>query len=99
MPVSTRSKASTPAPPAPSSSSAQQQHNTHVAAMYVEPKPALKAHLLLVALSLLPTVLPSLVPANILIVLTASLCVYAGAWRSVKPAPPTEVMSRNVGAR
>ena len=44
-------------------------------------KPALVAHLALITLSLLPLVLS--IPASLNIVVTASLAVYAGAWRSM----------------
>mmetsp|Transcript_18937 Transcript_18937/g.53063 ORF Transcript_18937/g.53063 Transcript_18937/m.53063 type:complete len:355 (-) Transcript_18937:316-1380(-) len=67
--------------------------------MYYSPKPAVKAHFLLVVLSLLPTLLPSLIPVNFLIVLTASLAVYSGSWRSVKPVPPTESMTKKDAMR
>ena len=47
---------------------------------------------------LITTVLPLLVPlpTNVNIVLTASLCVFVGSWRSVKSTPPSESMSKKV---
>ena len=50
--------------------------------------PALKAHALLVLLTVAPTVV--YIPFWLSIVLHASLTVYVGAWRSVKDAPPAE---------
>ena len=52
------------------------------AAMYVSDKPALLAHLSLVALSIAPLIIH--VPTNLNVVATASLAVYCGCWRSVK---------------
>lgn len=47
---------------------------------------------------LVATVLPLVmaVPANLNIVLTASLCVFVGCWKSVKATPPAESMSQKV---
>ena len=56
--------------------------------------PATKALAALAALAVLPLFLP--IPANLNIVLTASLCVFTGCWRSVKATPPADSMSRNV---
>jgi hypothetical protein len=56
--------------------------------------PAPKAHLALLILSFAPIVLP--IPTNANIIITAALCVYIGAWRSVKSAPPSEHMSQRV---
>ncbi|GFR51918.1 hypothetical protein Agub_g14402 [Astrephomene gubernaculifera] len=67
------------------------------AALYASDKPALIAHLLLLALSLAPLVIN--VPTNVNIVATAALAVYAGSWRSVKPAPPTESMTKKDAMR
>ena len=56
--------------------------------------PATKALAALAILALLPALIP--VPVNINIVLTASLCVFVGCWRSVKATPPEDSLSRNV---
>lgn len=70
----------------------------HAAArMFTSSKPAPKAHALLFVVSILPLVVN--VPANFNIVLTACLTVYAGCWRSVKPAPPTETMTKKDAMR
>eukprot|EP00891_Asterochloris_glomerata_P007431 jgi/Astpho2/7431/e_gw1.00114.103.1_t len=50
------------------------------------------AHLLLAGFALLPLVAP--VPVNLNIVVTASLAVYVGCLRSIKPTPPEESMTR-----
>ena len=52
------------------------------------------AHLLLAGFALLPLVAP--VPVNLNIVVTASLAVYVGCLRSIKPTPPEESMTRQV---
>ena len=52
------------------------------------------AHLLLAGFALLPLVAP--VPVNLNIVVTASLEVYVGCLRSIKPTPPEESMTRQV---
>ena len=59
--------------------------------------PALKAHALLVLLTLAPTVV--YIPFWLSIVLHAALTVYVGAWRSVKEAPPAESMSHGDAMR
>ena len=56
--------------------------------------PSPGAHLLLLAVSLAPLVLP--VHANALIILTASLTVWVGSCRSIKPEPPSESMTKQV---
>eukprot|EP00882_Tetradesmus_deserticola_P009304 GHRQ01009815.1.p1 GENE.GHRQ01009815.1~~GHRQ01009815.1.p1 ORF type:complete len:374 (+),score=132.59 GHRQ01009815.1:811-1932(+) len=53
--------------------------------------PALKAHVLLLVLSLLPTVV--YIPYSLSVVLHAALTVYVGSWRSVKAEPPQESMT------
>lgn len=67
------------------------------AAMYHSDRPALAAHLALLALSLAPLVVR--IDVNVNIVLTASLAVFAGAWRSVKPTPPEESMTKKDAMR
>ncbi len=52
------------------------------------------AQLLLLIVTVLPLFVP--VPTNANIVLTASLCVFVGSWRSVKSTPPAESMSKKV---
>ena len=56
--------------------------------------PAPIGHAALALLTLLPLVLH--VPTNANIVLTAALTVWVGSWRSVKPEPPAEAMSKKV---
>lgn len=58
--------------------------------------PAPFTHATLLAFALLPLVLP--VPANANVILMACLTVFAGCWRSVKPAPPEEAMTKKVRA-
>ena len=55
---------------------------------------AVIAQLLLLVVTLLPLAVP--VPANGNIIVTASLCVFVGCWRSVKETPPTESMTKKV---
>lgn len=50
------------------------------------------AHAVLIIISILPLFVP--IPTNINIVLTAAVTVFVGSWRSVKPEPPTEAMTR-----
>ena len=59
--------------------------------------PSPGAHVLLLAVSLAPLALP--VHANALIILTASLTVWVGSCRSIKPEPPSESMSKKVSPR
>lgn len=54
--------------------------------------PAPLEHLLLLVVTLLPLFVP--VPTNLNIVSTAAACVLCGCWRSVKPEPPAESMTR-----
>jgi hypothetical protein len=54
------------------------------------------AHAALAALAVAPLLLS--VPVNANIVLTAVMCVYVGCWRSVKPEPPLESMTKKVRA-
>jgi len=54
------------------------------------------AHAALGLLAVAPLVLP--VPTNANIVLTAALTVFVGCWRSVKPEPPPEAMTKKVRA-
>lgn len=49
-------------------------------------------HLLVLAVACAPLVVG--IPANINIVLLPTLTIFAGAWRSVKLAPPTEAMTQ-----
>ncbi len=56
--------------------------------------PATKALALLAVLAVLPAFIP--IPVNVNIVLTASLCVSVGCWRSVKATPPEDSLSRSV---
>lgn len=67
------------------------------ALQYSSPKPAIAAHLGLVALTVLPLLIH--VPSSVNVVLTASLAVYAGCWRSIKPLPPTDAMSKGEAMR
>ncbi|GLC40086.1 hypothetical protein PLESTF_000921800 [Pleodorina starrii] len=67
------------------------------ATLYTSDRPALTAHLLLLGLSLAPLVVN--VPTNFNIIATAALAVFAGSWRSVKPAPPTESMTKKDAMR
>lgn len=55
-------------------------------------KPAPKAHIALLLLSLAPLFIH--VPTSLNVVLTACLTVYAGSWRSVKATPPAESMTK-----
>ncbi|KAK9820672.1 hypothetical protein WJX74_004224 [Apatococcus lobatus] len=59
--------------------------------------PSPGAHLLLLAVSLAPLAFP--VHANALIILTASLTVWVGSCRSIKPEPPSESMSKKDAMR
>ena len=52
------------------------------------------AHALLLGISVLPLVVT--VPASINVVVVASLCVYVGCWRSVKPLPPVDSLTQKV---
>ncbi|GAB4813141.1 hypothetical protein N2152v2_000187 [Parachlorella kessleri] len=54
--------------------------------------PAPLAHVALTLVALLPLVVP--VPANLNVIVTACLTVFNGCWRSVKPTPPAEAMSK-----
>ena len=51
-------------------------------------------HAALVALAVAPLLVA--VPPNVNIVVTACLTVLVGCWRSVKPEPPPEAMSKKV---
>lgn len=53
------------------------------------------AHAALFALAVAPLIVA--VPANFNIIATAALTVLVGAWRSVKPEPPLESMTKKVG--
>lgn len=59
--------------------------------------PALKAHALLLLLSVVPTVL--YLPYSVSVVLHAALTVYVGSWRSVRADPPTESMTHTDAMR
>ena len=52
------------------------------------------AHALLLGLVVLP--LLTTVPPSVNVVVVASLCVYIGCWRSVKPLPPVESLTQKV---
>jgi hypothetical protein len=67
------------------------------ASLYSSPKPAPKAHIAMVVLGLIPLLVH--LNTNFNIVATASLAVYAGSWRSVKPTPPTESMTKKEAMR
>lgn len=56
--------------------------------------PATKALAGLAALAVLPAIVP--IAVNVNIILTASLCVFVGCWRSVKATPPEDSLSRSV---
>ena len=56
--------------------------------------PAYFAHAALVIVAALPLVWQ--IPVGLNIVITAALCVYVGCWRSVKPLPPIDSMTRKV---
>lgn len=57
--------------------------------------PAPLIHIGLVILTILPLFVQ--IPPNINVILTAVATVFAGSWRSVKPEPPTEAMTKMVG--
>lgn len=59
--------------------------------------PAPKAHLLLLLLTFLPTVV--YIPYSVNIVLHAALTVYVGSWRSVKEGAPSEQMTKKDAMR
>eukprot|EP00798_Chlamydomonas_sp_ICE-L_P009838 gene9838-7723_t len=61
-------------------------------AMYAQDKPALIAHLMLIALAIAPLIIH--VPTSMNVIAMASLAVYCGCWRSVKPVLPEESMSK-----
>lgn len=67
--------------------------------MFASDKPALIAHLGLVAMQLATLVIH--IPTSINIVASASLCVYAGAWRSIKAEEPKaqDVMTKGDAMR
>lgn len=54
------------------------------------------AHMLLLAWTLAPLVVP--VNTNVNVIFTAVLTVFIGCRRSVKPTPPVDSMSQQVGA-
>lgn len=58
------------------------------------PLPVPWAHAALVLLSIAPLFVP--VDTNLNVVATATLTVYIGCWRSVKPEPPQDSMSQKV---
>lgn len=67
------------------------------ASMYASPQPAPKAHAAMVLLSLAPLLVH--INTNFNIVATAAVAVYAGSWRSVKPTPPSETMTKKEAMR
>lgn len=77
---------------ASSSKDAVSTADKHAAGGYV----AAAAQLILLIITVIPLLVP--VPTNVNIVLTASLCVFVGSWRSVKSTPPSESMSKKVRA-
>lgn len=52
-------------------------------------------HAVLVLNALVPLVVTY--PSNINVIVTASVCVFCGCWRSVKPEPPADAMTKKVG--
>lgn len=64
---------------------------------YDGPAPVPGLHAALLAVALAPALLA--VPPNAAIVATPTLAILAGAWRSVKPAPPTETMTQKDAMR
>ena len=64
---------------------------------YDVPAPAPLTHVALLAVTLAPLLLP--VPPNVAIVLTPTLAILAGSYRSVKEAPPTETMTQKDAMR
>lgn len=56
--------------------------------------PGNKALAVLAALAAAPLVFP--IPVNASVVLTATICVFAGCWKSVKAEPPADTMSHSV---
>mmetsp|Transcript_25985 Transcript_25985/g.56637 ORF Transcript_25985/g.56637 Transcript_25985/m.56637 type:complete len:387 (+) Transcript_25985:149-1309(+) len=86
-----------PAAQAAGAQQLEQQARAKHALIYATEKPALKAHLALMLLSVLSLV--TNVPTNLNIVVTAALTVYAGSWRSVKPTPPAESMTKSEAMR
>lgn len=60
-------------------------------------KPVVSAHLLLLLWSIAPLLFP--VPTNLNIVVSASLTVYCGCFRSVKATAPTESMTKGEAMR
>lgn len=60
-----------------------------------EALPAPLVHIGLVILTILPLFVQ--IPPNVNVILTAVATVFAGSWRSVKPEPPTEAMTKKVG--
>mmetsp|Transcript_18040 Transcript_18040/g.30850 ORF Transcript_18040/g.30850 Transcript_18040/m.30850 type:complete len:378 (-) Transcript_18040:308-1441(-) len=59
--------------------------------------PAPKGHVLLLLITFAPLVVN--VPANLSVILHAAITVYCGCWRSVKPEPPTESMTKQDAMR
>jgi hypothetical protein len=64
---------------------------------YDAPAPAPLLHLALLAVAVAPLLVP--VPPNVAIVLTPTLAILAGAYRSVKEAPPSEQMTQKDAMR
>lgn len=81
---------------APVSLEAQAARQKH-SAMYAQDKPALTAHLVLLAFAAAPLFMH--VPPNFNVIVMASLTVYCGCWRSVKPELPQESMSKGEAMR
>ena len=55
------------------------------------------AHILMCLVAVLPLWVP--IDPNLNVILTASTCVFLGCFRSVKPTPPTESMTKNDAMR
>ena len=64
---------------------------------YDAPPPAPRLHAALLVVAVLPLCMD--VPVSVAIVATATLAILAGAWRSVKAAPPTETMTQKDAMR
>lgn len=64
---------------------------------YDAPPPAPRLHAALLVVAVLPLCVD--VPASVAIVATATLAILAGAWRSIKAAPPTETMTQKDAMR
>ncbi|MEW5317000.1 MAG: hypothetical protein WDW38_008334 [Sanguina aurantia] len=96
----TRSAAGEVAVPAkvePTAADIQKPQEKRITVPWDTEKPVINAHILLLLWSLAPMLLP--VPTNVNIVVSASLTVYCGCFRSVKPTAPTETMTKGEAMR